>query len=154
MMAIVGSPLIRPAREEDLTRILEVERAGFSTPWSRPSFQSLLGSDQVFMRVVEVEGRVVAHGVLWRVDDEGEVANLAVDPEYRGQGLGSLLLDHLLEEAAQAGVTRVFLEVRVSNTEARELYRKRGFRPVGIRPDYYRSPREDALVLRKELTPD
>ncbi|TVR66685.1 MAG: ribosomal-protein-alanine N-acetyltransferase [Gemmatimonadales bacterium] len=143
--------LIRPARTEDLPRIAEVEEAAFSTPWSLHSFRALLPVDRVLFRVLEVEGVVLGHGVLWRVGDEGEVANIAVHPLARRRGFGSRLLEHLLGEAAAAGVHRVFLDVRPSNLAAIRIYRRRGFRPVGRRTNYYREPVEDALVLRLDL---
>ncbi len=143
--------MIRPARAEDLPRIAEVEAAAFSTPWSVHSFRALLPLDRVVFRVLEVEGVILGHGVLWQVGDEGEVANIAVHPLARRRGFGSRLLEHLLSEARAAGVTRVFLDVRPSNLDAIRIYRRRGFRPVGRRTDYYRDPVEDALVLRLDL---
>jgi|GEM_PF-332689 len=148
---VSSSVQVRRARLEDLPRILEVEEAAFSTPWSETSFRTLMPLSRVIVRVAEVDGRVVGHGVVWRVADEGELANLAVDPEVHGHGVGRILLDHLLEEAREAGITHVFLEVRESNLPARRLYSSRGFREVGIRRSYYRRPTEDALVLRVEL---
>ncbi len=142
---------VRRARPEDLPRILEVERAAFSTPWSETSFRTLMPLSRVIVRVAELDGRVVGHGVVWRVADEGELANLAVDPDVHGHGVGRILLDQLLAEAREAGITHVFLEVRESNLPARRLYSSRGFREVGLRPGYYRRPTEDALVLRLEL---
>jgi len=98
-------------------------------------------------------GEVVAYGVVWCVADEGELANLAVRDDYRGRGLGGRLLDRLMAAAAGRGVRDLFLEVRPSNTAARALYAGRGFAEVGLRPDYYERPREDALVLRATLAP-
>jgi len=144
---------IRPARAADLERILEVEQASFSTPWGVRSFQALLERDDVHFLVLEEEGRVVGHGILWWVREEGEVANLAVAPESRGRGGGARLLDALLDGARGAGVERVFLEMRVSNQAAARLYESRGFRPLGIRRNYYTQPREDARVL-KLILPD
>jgi [ribosomal protein S18]-alanine N-acetyltransferase len=146
-------PAVRPARVQDLERILEVEQASFSTPWGVRSFQALLEREDVRFLVLEEEGRVVGHGILWWVREEGEVANLAVAPEWRGRGGGARLLDALLDEARAAGVERVFLEVRVSNRAAARLYGSRGFRPMGIRRNYYTQPREDARVL-KLILPD
>src|SRR5207253_2646093 len=86
--------------------------------------------------------------VAWFAADEGEIANLAVDPPARGRGLGAALLDAALAEASGRGVTAVYLEVRESNATARRLYASRGFVEVGRRRGYYRKPPEDAIVLR------
>jgi ribosomal-protein-alanine N-acetyltransferase len=83
--------------------------------------------------------------------DEGELANLAVAPELRSRGIGRLLLDAILQNATTRGVRQLYLEVRESNVAARGLYLGRGFEQVGRRKRYYRSPTEDALILRRAL---
>lgn len=143
--------MIRPARTEDLPRIAEVEQAAFSTPWSLHSFRALIPLERVLFRVLEADGVILGHGVLWQVADEGEVANIAIHPLARRRGFGTRLLEHLLEEAAASGVVRVFLDVRESNLDAIRIYRRRGFQVVGRRTDYYQKPVEDALVLRLDL---
>jgi ribosomal-protein-alanine N-acetyltransferase len=79
--------------------------------------------------------------------------NVAVAPASRGQGIGRTLLDAVLAAIVRAGTRRVFLEVRVSNTAACRLYAGAGFREVGRRRGYYDHPREDALILARDLTP-
>jgi ribosomal-protein-alanine N-acetyltransferase len=83
--------------------------------------------------------------------EEGEILNLAVLPKSRRKGIARCLLEEALGSIAAAGVLEVYLEVRQSNDPALSLYQAHGFRPVGLRPDYYRDPREDALVLRAPL---
>ena len=85
--------------------------------------------------------------------EEGEILNLAVLPGYRRQGVGRRLLEHGLAFLVGRGVREAYLEVRESNLAARDLYLGFGFRPVGVRPHYYRNPAEDALVLRARLPP-
>ena len=81
----------------------------------------------------------------------GEVLNLAVAPEWRRQGVARALLDAGIAALAARGADEIFLEVRESNVQAQALYTSAGFRVVGQRAAYYRSPREDALVLRRDL---
>ena len=88
----------------------------------------------------------------WFVLDEGEVANLAVAPGLRRRGVGSTLLDAAIRESQSRGVSNLYLEVRESNQSARRLYASRGFDEVSRRKAYYRSPVEDALILRRTLT--
>lgn len=145
---------LRSATPEDLDRVTEIEAASFAVPWSREAFRSLGELKRVRFLVAELEGGVVGHGVLWWVGSEGELANLAVDPAFRRQGVARVLLDGLLERARAEGLSRVFLEVRVSNHPAEALYRSRGFRPVGLRRNYYHHPREDARILRLQLARD
>ncbi|GIW53511.1 MAG: hypothetical protein KatS3mg081_2866 [Gemmatimonadales bacterium] len=82
---------------------------------------------------------------------EAEVLNLAVDPEHRLRGVGRSLLEQIIDRVARRGASLLFLEVRASNTEAQAFYRKMGFRQVGRRPNYYDRPREDALILAREI---
>jgi ribosomal-protein-alanine N-acetyltransferase len=85
--------------------------------------------------------------------DEGELANLAVAASDRGQGVGAALLDAMLDDASARGTLQVYLEVRESNAAARRLYASKGFEEIGRRKQYYRSPTEDALILRRTLEP-
>lgn len=152
-MSVRTGVRLRAAEARDLPAVMRVERASYSQPWSPAAFRSLLGRTRVRFLVAELEGEgeVVGHGVLWAILDEAELANLAVLPEARGRGVGSALLDRLVDEARAAGARAVFLEVRESNEGARELYSRRGFREVGVRKQYYESPRENARILRLEL---
>jgi len=150
--SLLPSSLCRSAQEEDLDRIEALERAAFTSPWSRASFQSLLGREDVDFCVLESPpGEVVGYGIAWRIGPEGELGNLAIAEEARRQGCGGVLLDALLARAREQGVQDLFLEVRESNEGAQALYRSRGFLPIGRRPDYYTSPREDAFVMHLSL---
>ena len=91
---------------------------------------------------------VAGYVVTWLVADEAELANLAVAPDRRRQGIGRYLLDAAMVEAVAGGAASLYLEVRESNVAARALYGARGFVAVGRRPSYYRNPAEDALLLR------
>ena len=135
---------------EDLARVAEMERGCFGDPWSRESFRQLLGTPTVYFRCAreDVGAPALGYVVAWFVADEGEIANLAVDPEQRRRGIGAMLLDAALAEATRRGATAVYLEVRESNASARRLYASRGFVEVGRRTRYYRKPVEDAVVLR------
>jgi [ribosomal protein S18]-alanine N-acetyltransferase len=143
--------MLRPAASPDLPGVMEIETSSFSRPWSLDSFRRLLGRERTAFVVAEVDGRVVAYGVLWWVEDEGEIANLAVRPEARRKGLARLMLGELLSRAAREDLSFVFLEVRATNRPAIDLYASLGFEQVGIRRGYYQNPREDALTLRFEL---
>lgn len=148
---------LRAAEFADLDAVAAIESASFSDPWSRASFASLIGNGQVYFAVVDRRhpgngGGVAGYVVVWLAADECEIANLAVAPAARGQGLGARLLDAALDAARGRGAAVAYLEVRESNHAARALYASRAFAPVGRRRNYYRRPLEDALVLRRELT--
>jgi len=152
------APVVRPAAAADLPHVAAIERASFSDPWSRRAFAELLDRKEVYFVVAAAPppaggdvppGGVLGYAVAWFVVGEGEVANIAVHPRCRGQGVGASLLDDVLREAEARTVDTVFLEVRESNEPARALYASRDFHPVGRRRNYYRSPVEDALLLRR-----
>lgn len=148
----MGDPcLIRPARLADLDAIVAIEQEAFGDPWPRAMFHDLVGRQAVTFLVAAVQGQVGGYGIAQHVLDEGEIQNLAVTPSLRGRGLGHALVARLIETLAGADVQRVFLEVRASNRAARGLYAGFGFVQVSRRHGYYQRPREDALVLMKEI---
>lgn len=144
--------VIRPATLDDVDSVSAIEARSFSNPWHSQTFRSLISRGRAHVLVAEsADAGVVGYAILWWVLDQGELANLAVAEDFRGMGVGSALLDRVLADAAANGVESLFLEVRMSNERAFELYRSRGFREVAVRRDYYRTPREDARVLLKGL---
>lgn len=143
--------VIRPASAGDLTQVVEIERTSFSDPWSFTAFRSVLGEERLNFHVALENEKVVGYAVSWCVIDEAELANLAVAPELRGNGIGATLLDRAMSDAGASGCVVMHLEVRESNTAARTLYESRGFELVGRRKRYYRAPIEDALILRAQL---
>lgn len=143
---------IRLATIEDVEAVAAIEARSFSNPWHPETFRSLISQGRARILVAEnPEALVVGYAVVWWVLDQGELANLAVTEDFQGQGVGSALLDRLLSDARAHEVESLFLEVRMSNTRAQELYLSRGFVQVAVRKDYYRRPREDALILVKRL---
>ena len=141
------------ATPADLPEIIALERGCYSDPWPASAFASLPGNDRVYFGVARNRdrGHVVGYAIAWYVMDEGELANLAVAPAARRQGVGRSLLDAVMSDAAERGTKQLYLEVRASNVAARELYAAREFEEVGKRKSYYRSPTEDALILRRTL---
>ncbi len=135
----------------DVPEVARIETTAFSTPWSEGTFRSLLDRSGVELWVAEWEDQLAAYAILWKVLDEGELANLAVRSDLQGRGIGSGLLSRMLEVAEDSGVRSLYLEVRESNGRAREMYDRRGFHEIGVRKGYYEGPREDARVLKKSL---
>lgn len=142
---------IRDLTPDDLSAILEIENASFSTPWSRATFAGLLSRDDADLLGATDGGRLVGYAICWTIVDQAEIGNVAVEPRSRGHGLGRRLVEAALERVRRRGARECFLEVRESNLEARTLYAKCGFAVVGRRRRYYTNPVEDALVMRTEL---
>ncbi len=145
---------IRPAEPADVDALAGAEKRSFSDPWSRAGIAELFENETVH-GYVAVDGgpemRLAGYVFARVVAGEAEILNIAVVPEARRDGLGRRLLETVLKSVQSAGAESVFLEVRESNEAAKRLYGALGFRPVGFRADYYRKPREHALVLRLDL---
>ena len=144
---------MRPARASDLDAILTIEHRVFSDPWSPASFAPEFSDPYTWFSVAEIDGIVSGYAIARIVAKQGEIANIAVDPAHQRSGLGGKLLDAAVVAADAAECEAVWLEVRVSNEPARRLYESRGFEPIGRRRGYYRTPVEDALVLRRSRSP-
>ena len=142
---------VRPARPRDLPAVGVIEQASFGDPWSPAAFGPLVDNPAVYFVVAECEGAVAGYLVAWFAADEGEIGNVAVAAGARGRGLGGVLVQAALDEAAHRGAATVYLEVRESNAAARRLYASRHFGEVGRRRRYYRNPVEDALVLARPI---
>ncbi|MCK5575598.1 MAG: ribosomal protein S18-alanine N-acetyltransferase [Sphingomonadales bacterium] len=99
--------------------------------------------------VLESSGHVIGYCLMRRVLDEAEILSIAIDPAHRQKGAGLYLLEHVLAELGQEGVAQVYLEVRESNDQARNLYLKSGFISIGKRKGYYsidRQSKENAIM--------
>lgn len=137
---------------KDIDEILNISRLSFKTPWSRESLIKEL-DDNSFARyvVAKKDGLVLGYGGLWIIVDEAHVTNIAVHPEYRGTGIGNMLMDAMIDICKLELVVGITLEVRASNVVAQNLYKKFGFVQEGIRKGYYEDNNEDALILWKHF---
>lgn len=138
----------------DLDAVLEIEGASFNNPTTREWYEGELKRPEVcFIYVLRLaEWPVAGFCAFWLVADQAHINNLAVRPELRGRGLGTQLLDSVVNEARHLGAASLTLEVRRSNVAAQRLYAKSGFQEVGVRTNYYAQPVEDALVLFKTIS--
>lgn len=136
--------------ESHVPLIAALEKHCFSDPWSESSIAAEL-KNPLSLWLVAMEGEtVVGYIGSQTVPDEADMMNVAVHPDHRRQGVGQLLVDTLVAALKAKKVRSLALEVRVSNESAIALYEKLGFATVGCRPNYYRNPRENALIMKKE----
>jgi [ribosomal protein S18]-alanine N-acetyltransferase len=138
---------LRVAIREDLDALHELECRAHQAPWSRDAFEDELERRESQIWVLDEGERLGALLVFWRVLDEIEIMDIAVDPLRQGLGLGRYLLETLIALSRVQGVRRIALEVRVSNDVAIHLYEKVGFVRRGRRPDYYEDNGEDAFIM-------
>ena len=132
--------------------VAALEKVCFHDPWSEASVASELNNPLSLWLVAMDDGRVVGYIGSQSVLDGADMMNIAVDPAYRRMGIAEELVNRLVAMLQQKGVICLALEVRISNAPAIALYEKLGFSVVGKRPGYYRHPKEDALIMRKEWT--
>ena len=174
-MNLDGLPYaLMPMRLSDVPTVSAVERIVFTLPWSSAAFTYDLShnpnADYLVLRYLPWSGSpsdtnplsrsvrrllkpprldpsLLGYGGLWMVVEEGHICTLGLRPEWRGRGLGELLLLGLIERAGERGAEVITLEVRVSNLTAQNLYHKYGFRVIGRRKGYYSDNHEDALIM-------
>ena len=133
-----------------VVQIAELETICFSDPWSEKSIASELDNKLAFWLVATEGDRVAGYIGSQTVMDETDMMNVAVHPDFRRKGIAEALVNGLVEHLKTMGSHCLTLEVRASNVPAISLYEKLGFSEIGRRKNYYRNPREDALILRKE----
>jgi len=142
---------ISPLRRGDLDDAMEVERHAFRAPWPRQVLEEEFERPFAHMDVLREDGRIVAFVNYWLVADEVHLLNVATHIDARRRGHADRLVAHVLGFAREHRCRYVALEVRRSNDAAQALYRKHGFRNVGVRKKYYADDGEDAIVMLLDL---
>jgi ribosomal-protein-alanine N-acetyltransferase len=138
---------VRFMEPEDVKNIAALEITCFSAPWSETALAESLGKQEYTFLVAELDGAPAGYVGMIRALDEGEITDVAVWPEHRRKGVAQALMEALLREAKEQGLCQIFLEVRESNQAAIALYEKTGFRPIGLRKNFYEKPREHAVLM-------
>ena len=142
---------IKPLTKDYLEETVALDRICFGGLWTKGAYEREIDSpNSLLLAIVKKDAareKLIGIGCFWAIVEEAHLTLLGIDPHYRRQGLGELLLCQLLEKAREWSLERATLEVRVSNTSAIALYEKLGFAVAGRRKDYYPIPPEDALIL-------
>ena len=141
---------IKEMNASHVPQIAELERICFHDPWSENSIATEL-RNPLACWLVAVDGELVVGYVgSQTVMDMSDMMNIAVHPDFRRKGIAQMLVERLVDALKARQSFSLMLEVRASNVRAQALYKKMGFQQVGLRKNYYRNPKEDALILRKE----
>lgn len=144
---------IQPLQPHQLDAIIALDQICFGGLWTKGGYKREIESPRSLLlglfrlHSTDIQEELIGISCFWAIVEEAHITLLGIDPEYRGQGLGELLLSHLLLQAHNWSLERATLEVRASNTTAINLYQKMGFEIAGRRKDYYPIPPEDALIL-------
>ena len=136
--------------ETHISQIAALEKRSFSDPWSENSIAGELSSRLSYWLVAVENGEVVGYIGSQSVLGQSDMMNVAVHPDHRRKGIAEALILALSADLKERQNQCLTLEVRASNAPAITLYEKLGFDTVGRRPNYYRHPKEDALIMRKE----
>ena len=138
--------------EEDIDIVLDIERQSNPFPWTIKNFKDCI--EKGYYSLVLKEGmKVIGFAILSVSTEESHLLNIGLTASKRGQGLGKELLEKIIMAAEVMGSKKIFLEVRISNVIAIDLYKKSGFKEIGLRKNYYRTKegREDAILMSKSL---
>lgn len=138
---------IEPMAETHLPSVIEIEKVSNGAPWSEASFRREIVNPQAHYFVVLENSRVAGFAGFWTLVDEAHITTIAVRPEDRGKGMGRSLMNKILTQAAELGMSCATLEVRAGNMRAIGLYESLGFLNSGVRKNYYPDNREDAVIM-------
>lgn len=143
---------LRTVSLDYLSAIADIEKECFSCPWSERALEDTLIHGRGTGVVALQDGRVVAYGGMVIALDEAEITNVATTAEYRGRGIAKAVMQEMFRVAHERGCVSMSLEVRESNSAAIALYEGLDFENVGKRPNFYRFPREAAIIMVKRLS--
>ena len=136
--------------EAHLEEAYKIEIESFATPWTKEDFKHDIVQNTLSYYLAAVKNGVpIGYAGMWRVVNEGHITNIAVAGKERGRGVGTLLLDALIKEARKKKMIGLTLEVRIGGEVAQRLYTKFGFKPEGLRKNYYTDTKEDAVIMWK-----
>ena len=139
---------VRAAGRADIPSLCALEKECFSLPWSENGFEEFFSNGCAYAFVAEIDGTVCGYVGMYLICGDGEITNLAVSEKYRRYGAATALIERLCDVP---GLEKLLLDVRVSNTAARTLYEKCGFKIDGTRRGFYEKPREDAILMSREI---
>ena len=142
---------IRRMREEDLADVARLEKEIFSDPWSENAIRENMEQSQTLLLSALEDGVLVGYLIVYYVLEDGEIARIAVESDFRRNGVASRLLKELAFICADNGVNKLLLDVRESNESAKAFYKKKGFVLDGVRKNYYTNPTENAILMSLEL---
>ena len=142
--------LVRPMQKEDVPAISKLEEEAFSMPWKPEDFLDMVDREGSLYVTALCDGKVIGCCGVTNACGDGDINNVVVAEEWRGQGVGKKMLETLMEWGKRIGIENYTLEVRVSNTPAIRLYESLGFESAGIRPGFYDRPKEDASIMWKK----
>lgn len=139
------------ASKKHIGGMVRLENECFSIPWTEGMFVKDFNNEHTCYFVALNGDEVIGYCGMWVLTDEGQITNIAVSSEYRNLGIATDLIEKLFEICIKRHLLSITLEVREGNIPAVNLYKKLGFKEVGLRKNYYKNPSENALLMTKEF---
>lgn len=137
-----------------MDKVISIENSCYPFPWTKRIFSDCIKANNI-CKICEINGNIIGYLIMYVAVAEAHILNVCVKKDMQGKGLGASLMDEAMENAVRLNADTAFLEVRVSNAKAIELYSLYDFVEVGQRPNYYpaENGREDAIVMAKHISP-
>lgn len=143
----MNSYKIESMNSSHIKGVFEVSNLSLSESWNIDSIEKELSNNLAKYIVALDFDKVIGFVGMWTIFDEGDITNIAVHPDYRRKGVGNLLIKNLISLCKEININSLTLEVRKSNIPAKSLYIKHGFKEEGLRKNFYKDPKEDAIIM-------
>ena len=145
--------LVRQMQSEDCSQVAAIDKASIQNAWTENDFKDAVNQQQQYYWVALKEHKIVGFVGMLVAADEADITHIAVQKEYRRQHIAFALLQELICQASELGVGTIYLEVRRNNSSAQRFYQAMNFEEVGVRKNYYTNPKEDAIIMKKTISP-
>ena len=138
---------IEKMESKHIDEVVEIEKASFSSPWTKAMYIQETAQDYTNCFVIVVDEEIAAYISSWTVLDECTINKIACRSDLRRRGYSTMLLNHLIQKVCGNSIKDILIEVRESNDTARAFYKKSGFIIKGLRKGYYSDTKEDAILM-------
>ena len=141
----------------EIPSVLSIEEQNSDYPWSQHQFTTSIENNNNLCYCLSLDGRTIGYLIAMLAGDTADILNIGIDPDFKRQGYGTALLNHLIEEFRKRNIGEILLEVRTGNKSVIHFYKKQGFKEISVRKNYYtknsknQSHREDGIIMRIKI---
>ena len=142
----------------EIPSVLSIEERNSDYPWSQDQFTTSIKNNKNLCYYLSRNGKTIGYLIALLAGDTADILNIGIDPDFKRQGYGTALLNHLIEELRKRNIREIFLEVRAGNKSAIQFYKKQGFEEISVRKNYYtknsknQSHREDGIIMSIKIS--
>jgi len=141
----------------EIPSVLSIEEQNSDDPWSQDQFTTSIENSNNLCYCLSLNGKTIGYLIAMLAADTADILNIGIDPDFKRQGYGTSLLNHLIEDLRKRNISEILLEVRVGNKSAIQFYKRQGFEEISVRKNYYtknsknQSHREDGIIMRIKI---